>query len=163
MKLIISLIIILALGSVLVLHHHSPVTTDNLPYTASGSICVSNCETQVTPTSSPPATTPVAPASTGPTQAQADNVVCAGLLKDIISANKDINANYLADWKIWIDSYKNDYTTTYAQDSEQLTKTHYQQEFTDLINSYDPLLQHSHCGSTTTAQLLLQPNYDAWQ
>ena len=125
-------------------------------------------KTTLQPTPTPTPTPTTTPTSTTPTTPAVDiNALDAKLCGDIIKNSQSLSASwsalYYSSWKSWNENYAGMYDTPEALASKQFYKDHTQKLFNDLIISNDPSMQKMCHSNTSLRDILVMPDYNAWQ
>ncbi len=167
---ILSAALLLSGGAFAIASHHD--NGSNIP-TSTASITASSD----TPTPIPPPTTapakPLPPVATtvaiAPTTSHIPSMaeVKAKLCINVIASAKEQGKFYLSEfngaWKSWNGDFAGRYDSPEANASKIEYKRIIHNLFDDLINTNDPTMRTA-CDSTDSlANIVLQPNYDAWQ
>lgn len=165
---ILSAALLLGGGAFAIASNHddgSDTPASRVPITASSDSPMPNL-TQ-TPTTPMPIVVPlvvIAPTtSPAPSMAEAKAKLCI----EVITNAKEQGKLYLSEfndaWKSWNRDFAGRYDSPEADASKQEYKRIIHNMFDDLINTSNPTMRTA-CDSTDSlANMVLQPNYDAWQ
>lgn len=97
-----------------------------------------------------------------PSQQVLDAQLCKSMIDNANGFSKSYIQMYMDGWNSWIQTYRGDYSSQAALDSKEWDKNYIQKLFSDYISTNDPNVKKTCHSATSLADIMLQPNYDAW-
>ncbi len=105
----------------------------------------------------------IAPTPYTPSMAVIKAELCKSVITTAQEAAKRYDTQFSDSWKSWISDFAGRFDSSEAEASKQFYKGFTRNMFIDYIKSNDPTMRTA-CESTTSLEnIMLQPNYDAWQ
>lgn len=138
----------------------SPVTNKILPDTNTTTTPQQALSSQSTTV--PPQTVIANSSSSEPSIAGVEAKLCTEYIKNAEGLAKLYNSMFFDAWKDWRENFYGRWDTQEAQDNKQWYKNYIQKLFADLINRVDPNMKATCHSSTSLADILVMPNYNAW-
>ncbi|MCX4976259.1 hypothetical protein [Streptomyces sp. NBC_00620] len=87
---------------------------------------------------------------------------CISTIDNAQAMAKNYNAMFFDAWHSWNRDFAGRYDSPEAAESKQFYKNHIKKLFADVISSADPGMKQVCRSSTSLADILIMPNYDAW-